>query len=595
MAIEYLDGVRLYRTLTAGIRRVVSREEYLNKINVFPVPDSDTGTNMAFTLTTIEEKISSQVHSNIDDMMAAVADAALDGARGNSGAILAQFLVGFSEGIRNRMHLNVQQFAEAVQTAKSFAYQALVQPQEGTILTVLAEWADQIHSLSQRFSDFRMVLKEALERARTALKATPEQLEVLAKAGVVDAGAQGFVDLLEGIQDYIERGILDAASRLSRSEKKATVKSKSVDYQFCTECLILGEKINRPELMAHLNELGDSIVIAGTKTKAKVHLHTNQPREAFEICGRYGHVTGEKVDDMRKQHKDAYEKQAAIALVVDSTSDLPEELIDRYNIHVVPVRLNFGENHYVDRVTFSIDEFWKELRTNPAHPQTSQPSPGDFRRQYQFLSAHFASAISIHLPQKLSGTYQSAQTASQSLPHFPVGLIDANSLSLGIGMIALRAAEAIDAGKEYDEVIRIIQQAVESTSIYFLLDTLEYVVRGGRLPRSKQRVADFLRLNPILTVSPEGALVPAGKLWGRRNRVERLYRFLKKHIPEGRSYRIGVIHGDCPEDAEALRALFRNDLPDDQIFISTIGPALGVHAGPGVLGAAIQLWEDNEQ
>ncbi|NOZ73889.1 MAG: DAK2 domain-containing protein, partial [FCB group bacterium] len=116
MAIEYVDGVRLYRTLTAGIRKVVSREEYLNKINVFPVPDSDTGTNMAYTLTTIEESIHSQVHSNIQDMMAVVADAALDGARGNSGAILAQFLVGFSEGIRGKMHLNVKQFSEAVQT-----------------------------------------------------------------------------------------------------------------------------------------------------------------------------------------------------------------------------------------------------------------------------------------------------------------------------------------------------------------------------------------------------------------------------------------------------------------------------------------------
>ncbi|NOZ75719.1 MAG: DegV family EDD domain-containing protein, partial [FCB group bacterium] len=581
----------------AGIRKVVSREEYLNKINVFPVPDSDTGTNMAYTLTTIEESIHSQVHSNIQDMMAVVADAALDGARGNSGAILAQFilaqfLVGFSEGIRGKMHLNVKQFSEAVQTAKSFAYQALVQPQEGTILTVLAEWADHIQSLSHKIADFQEVLEQALNRARTALEDTPRKLEVLAKAGVVDAGAQGFVDLLEGIQKYIEQGILEAQSKMSTVIAKTAGKSHSTKYQFCTECLILGEKINRPELMAHLNEIGDSIVIAGTKTKAKVHLHTNDPKGAFQICGRYGQVTGEKVDDMLKQQKDAHEKQAAIALVVDSTSDLPEDIIDRYNIHVIPVRLNFGEHHYVDRVTLSIEEFWKELQSNPHHPQTSQPSPGDFRRQYQFLSTHYDSAISIHLPQILSGTYQSAQVAGQSLPHFPIGLFDGNSLSLGIGLITLRAAEAIEAGKSFDDVINVVRKAIESTSIYFLLDTLEYVVRGGRLPRSKQRIADLLHLNPILTVSPEGSLVPAGKLWGRRNRVERIYRFLKKQIPAGSSYRVGIIHADCPDDAEALRVLFLNDLPDDQLFVSTIGPALGVHAGPGVIGAAIQIWED---
>ncbi|MFQ6614256.1 MAG: DegV family protein, partial [Fidelibacterota bacterium] len=559
---------------------------------VFPVPDSDTGTNMAFTLTTIEESISTQVHSNIQDMMAVVADAALDGARGNSGAILAQFMVGFSEGIRGKIHLNVKQFSEAVQTAKSFAYQALIQPQEGTILTVLADWADHVYTLSRKMNDFREVLEQALERARRSLKETPQKLEVLAKAGVVDAGAQGFVDLLEGIQDYIERGILEAHLKRSSVQTQSAGESAVTQYPYCTECLILGEKINRPELMAHLNELGDSIVIAGTKTKAKVHLHTAEPKTAFRVCERYGRVTGEKVDDMRKQQKDAQGKQAAIALVVDSTSDLPEELIDRYNIHVIPVRLNFGDQHYVDGVTLSIDEFWKELRTNPHHPQTSQPSPGDFRRQYQFLSTHYDSAISIHLPQILSGTYQSAQVAGQSLPHFPIGLFDGNSLSLGIGLIILRTAEAIEAGKTFDEVIQIVREAIDSTSIYFLLDTLEFVVRGGRLPRSKQRIADLLHINPILTVSPEGALVPAGKLLGRRNRVERLFRFLNKHIPRGKPYRVGIIHADCPEDAEALRALFRRALSDDQIFVSTIGPALGVHAGPGVLGAAIQTLEE---
>ena len=591
MAIEYLDGVRLYRTLTAGIRKVVSREEYLNKINVFPVPDSDTGTNMAYTLTTIEENISANVHSNVQDMMAAVADAALDGARGNSGAILAQFMVGFSEGIRGKVHLNVTQFAEAVQTAKAFAYQALVKPQEGTILTVVSEWADHVHLLSHKLADFRDVLRQSLEHARVALRDTPKKLDVLAKAGVVDAGAQGFVDLLEGIQDYIERGVLAATSRLASAESGATTETQDSQYPFCTECLILGEAINRPELMAHLNELGDSIVIAGTKTKAKVHLHTDDPRQAFEICARYGNVTGEKVDDMRKQQKDAHEAQASIALVIDSTSDLPDELIEKYNLHCVPVRLNFGRRHYVDKVTLSIDEFWDELQTNPVHPQTSQPSPGDFRRQYQFLSTHYDSAISIHLPKNLSGTYQSAVAAHQALPDFPLGVVDANNLSVGVGLVAIEAAKAIQEGLEFDDVMHRIEQTIRNTKIYVLLDSLEYAVRGGRVPKSKKRIADLLRAHVFLTVSDDGHLVPAGKMFGRKNRVERVYRFIKKKIPAGRNFRIGIVHSASHKEAEALKQLFLQDVREEAIFISTIGPALGVHAGPGALGAAIQLME----
>ncbi|RMF10345.1 MAG: DegV family EDD domain-containing protein [Candidatus Neomarinimicrobiota bacterium] len=592
MAIEYIDGIRLYRTLTAGIRRVVSREEYLNKINVFPVPDSDTGTNMAFTLTTIEEKIASRVQSNIEDMSAVVADAALDGARGNSGAILAQFLVGFAEGIRGHLQIDTRQFARAVQTAKAFAYEALVSPREGTILTVLKEWANSVHHLAQRVNDFAEILATALDRARQALEDTPKQLEVLAQAGVVDAGARGFVDLLEGIQDYIERGVLLAASepRIRDQEQKGA--EPEGEYRYCTECLILGNAINRPELQAHLNELGNSIVIAGTKTKAKVHLHTNDPARAFDTCRAYGTVTGEKVDDMHQQQADAHDARHSIALVVDSTSDLPEEYIDRYRIHQVPVRLSFGDKHYVDKVTLTIDEFWSELRTNPHHPKTSQPTPGDFRRQYQFLATHYDSALSIHLPQKLSGTYQSAQTASASLPEFPIGLVDANTLSVGIGLVVLEAARAIESGASFDETMTRIQRAVKNTHIYVLLDTLEYAVRGGRVPRSKQKITSWLGLYVILTVSPEGALVPAGTLWGRRHRVKRLFRFVRDKIPAGKQVQVGIVHADCRHDGEALQELFAREMGQERTFLSTIGPALGVHAGPGALGVAFHIRED---
>ena len=137
MAIEYIDGIRLYRSITAGLRRVVSRQEYLNKINVFPVPDGDTGTNMAYTLTSIEEGIQNNAYSDIKKMSMAIADSALDGARGNSGAILAQFFVGFADGIKDIEKLNAIEFSEAISHAKDYSYDALTKPREGTILSCL--------------------------------------------------------------------------------------------------------------------------------------------------------------------------------------------------------------------------------------------------------------------------------------------------------------------------------------------------------------------------------------------------------------------------------------------------------------------------
>ena len=146
-------------------------------------------------------------------------------------------------------------------------------------------------------------------------------------------------------------------------------------------CIILGEDIPRRLLQERLMDLGDSIVLAGTKVKAKVHIHSDDPHKVFTLCKEYGSIHGEKTDDMIKQQSDAHSAHSSTAIIVDSGCDLPEEVIDNMNIHVIPVRLNFGNTHYVDKVSLTSDEFWSELKINPNHPQTSQPSPGDFRRR----------------------------------------------------------------------------------------------------------------------------------------------------------------------------------------------------------------------
>ena len=199
MAIEYIDGIRLYRSITAGLRRVVSRQEYLNKINVFPVPDGDTGTNMAYTLTSIEDGIQNNAYSDIKKMSMKIADSALDGARGNSGAILAQFFVGFADGIKDVKKLNSAEFSQAIAHAKNYSYDALTKPREGTILSVIGGWSESLETSSKISNDFLSILSTGLIAAQKALDNTPNQLEVLAKAGVLDAGAQGFVDMLSGI------------------------------------------------------------------------------------------------------------------------------------------------------------------------------------------------------------------------------------------------------------------------------------------------------------------------------------------------------------------------------------------------------------
>jgi len=589
VSIEYIDGVRLYRVLSAGLQRVLEREDYLNKINVFPVPDADTGTNMAYTLSEIKNDIQQNIRSNIAEMSDLIADSALDGARGNAGSILAQFLVGLAEGLHDKTKVTTKGFAEATVIGKQYAYQALINPVEGTILTVISDWSNALQRLSNKYSDFVEIFERALKIAEKSLKDTPKKLKVLAKAGVVDAGGQGFVDLLNGIQEFISEGkirkiIIPKILRPNVKEIEFNEK-----YKYCTECVISGDYINRIKLKDQLMTLGDSLIIAGSKHKAKIHIHTDKPKIVFEICRSFGKVSKDKADDMLQQQKDAHKEHKRIAIVVDSTADLPESILEEKNIHVVPVRLNFGDKHYIDKVTLTSDEFWDKLQNNPKHPKTSQPTPGDFRRQYQFLATHYESAISIHLPAVTSGTMQSALSASKTLTNFPTTVIDSNSLSIGIGLTAIRAAEAIDSNKTRDEIIDEINNSIKNTKIYVLLHTLEYIVRGGRISKSKKTIADLMRAHPILTIDETGKIVTDGKLFGKRNLYDRYLKYVEKKIPPNSQYRIGIVHGNCEQRARKFEKHFIDKISKENVFFSQIGPGLGTHAGTNAMGIAVQL------
>ena len=504
--ITYLDGARWHRALVAGANNVLSRQEYLNKINVFPVPDGDTGTNMAFTLTSILDSTVQIIHPRADDMLALIADAALDGARGNSGVILAQFFQGLSDGAAGVDKMTPESFAKAVKFGAEYARQALAEPTEGTILTVMTDFSNHlIELIESKNYDFEHLLELGINEAEKSLENTPNLLAVLKKAGVVDAGAQGFVDLLHGIFNFVKDGDLRGfKTDLEKQEitldlTNAEGNFENSEFRYCTECLINGEHIDHKKIREALQITGDSLVIAGSKKKAKVHIHVNKPADIFKICADFGTVSGEKADDMWKQQETMQKhKSTGIAIVTDSGADIPEDI--GLDIHTVPVRYNFGNTGYVDKLSQTPEEFYHELATNPNHPQTSQPTPGDFRRQYQYLQSHYDSIISIHLPHEMSGTYQSAISASKRINDSSITVVDGLSASVGLGLIVMRAAALVKDGRNHIEIEKSLSEIITSTDIFIVVRDLSYVVKGGRLPGWVKTIADFLHIQPIMTI-----------------------------------------------------------------------------------------------
>jgi hypothetical protein len=419
----------------------------------------------------------------------------------------------------------------------------------------------------------------------------------LRKANVVDAGAQGFVELIEGMTDYIESGSeVDpevSVPELAEADLAEVTAGAEEDltHRYCTECVVIAERVDRRHLREQLSTLGSSLVVAGLHNKVRVHIHVNDPAEVFRVAARFGTVSGEKADDMQRQQHSAHASGRKVAVVTDSAADIPFDEMDRLDIHMVPIRVHFGDRSYLDKVGLTAEEFFAELVRNPVHPKTSQPPPGDFRRQFEFLGSHFESVVSVNLSRQVSGTCGSAEAAAARVStHGRVTVVDSRSASLGQGLVAMYAAECAQAGYDAARVVEATQAIVQRTQVFGLVGSLEYAVRGGRVPRWVKNVADALQVMPILHADRQGHVKAGGVLFGRERLKEKFARFVRRRMRNDVPYRLLVGHANCEADGQWLL----EQLTADNVVYKRLlpcGTAFGTHGGPGLLVVAFQEYE----
>jgi len=600
---RYLDGDALADALVSGIHRVIGEQDYLNHINVFPVADGDTGTNLSLSLGAALTVLKRPGEKHLGTLLASIADALLDGSRGNSGAIVAQFFQGVSDSAGELSRLTPYTFGKAVSQGSEYAHDALSKPREGTILSVIASFAESIraHVVASQDAGFPAVMAAAIERVNDALAKTTEQLDVLRKAGVVDAGAKGFVELVAGMNDYIQHGRIAKQpdlSTLHAADAPVIMAGSAEDseYRYCTECIVTGTDINRRKLREALSVLGDSLVLAGTKRKARIHVHVNDPEEVFDICRLYGEPSAEKADDMHRQAHSSHDASKSFAVITDSAADIADEDMERLDIHMVPCRVQFGDRGYLDKVSITADEFFAELASNPNHPTTSQPAPGDFRRQFQFLASHFKDVISINLTSAASGTYEAARSAAERI-NAPgkIHVINSCNASLGQGLLVVLAAECAQAGLSVNKAVAVVEALIPQTNTYGALRDIRYAVRGGRIPKWAGTLTKLLNLTPFIRTTPDGRVAPSGFSFGKSNMSKKFARHVVRRTPEAGPLSIAIGHASSADEAQELASLLQQSLPQiKRLTVAEIGAGLGVHAGPGTLVVAVQPYTSAE-
>jgi DegV family protein with EDD domain len=597
--IKYLNGIRFKRFIINSAQRINQMEQYLNDINVFPVADGDTGTNMAATMSSIVKGVKKCKDSSFTRISSVIADSALIGARGNSGAILAQFFQGLAEATKDKVRISTETFAQAATKAAEQARKAISHPQEGTIITVMKDWADHLVEHAPQTPDFVELFKKSLAKAKDSLAETPDKLLILKKAGVVDAGAQGFVNILEGIVNFIEYGKIKSLRAIASTAHK--LRSFNVDkvnseinFQFCAECLLEGNDLDLETIKQKINFLGDSLIIAGSINRAHIHIHTDIPEDVFTELSEFGTIVQTKVDDMRKQHTkiklDTHTQ--SIGLVTDSTCDLPQELIKKYNIQIVPIVIQVGEKSYLDQVEIKPKDFIHILRTSKEKLSTSQPPPAFFREVYNKITLKYESIISLHIAEKLSGTIQGARMGCKDMEYSnKIHIVDSKTSSVALGLLVAEAAHLIQERFKLEEIINRLKIAAGNVKIFISIPTLKYLMRSGRLNKTKGLLGTLLNLKPILTVNSDGNIVEAAKVIGQKRVIHKTSDLAIQFAKSVKNPRFAITHVAAPELAQWYSDKIRTVFNPSKVMIAEASPALSVHIGIG--GAAIAVLGDS--
>ena len=334
MGSNVIDAGLLKRMFLAGVANLESKKEWINELNVFPVPDGDTGTNMTLTILSAAREVNSVEEPTMETLAKAISSGSLRGARGNSGVILSQLFRGFTKAIKYSTEIDMELLAEALQRATETAYKAVMKPKEGTILTVAKGISDKAKELAQSGCDMDVFIQELLKEGDYVLSQTPEMLPVLKQAGVVDSGGQGLMQVLKGAYDgYLGKEITftaekPAASRTVTGAANDEIDTADIKFGYCTEFIIMTSRVftheDEKEFKAFLSSIGDSIVCVADDELVKVHVHTNDPGLAIQKALTYGQLTSMKIDNMREEHQERVIKNAEREAIKQAEEDRKE-------------------------------------------------------------------------------------------------------------------------------------------------------------------------------------------------------------------------------------------------------------------------------
>ncbi|MDO4305225.1 MAG: DAK2 domain-containing protein [Eubacteriales bacterium] len=546
MNTKTIDAKILSRMFLAGAKNLEAKKEWINELNVFPVPDGDTGTNMTLTIMSAASEVSSLTEPDMETLAKAISSGSLRGARGNSGVILSQLLRGFTRSVRKSRELDAENIAAAMEKGVETAYKAVMKPKEGTILTVAKEAAAKASEIAEEAEDLEAFFHEIFAHAEATLAKTPEMLPVLKEAGVVDSGGQGLLEVLRGAIDGFLGKEIDYTD-FSKSSGPAVTKispqaEADIKFGYCTEFIIM---LNQPmpeeeehSFKEFLTSIGDSIVLVADDEIVKVHVHTNHPGQAIERALTYGALSRMKIDNMREEHQEK--------LIKDAEKLAKEQAEQEAAVKAAEPPKDFG---FISvSVGKGLTDIFKELGADYLIEggQTMNPSTEDMLNAIAKVNAK-----TIYIFPNNKNIVLAANQARDLTEDKEIIVVPTKTIPQGITALISFVPE-----KSSEENAEAMMEAVSKVKT----GQITYAVRDTRIDEKEIHEGDIMGIgdNGILAVGKERAEVAMETVSAMMNEEAEV---------------ISIYYGaDIPEEeAEVLAASLEEEYPDCEVELNPGG------------------------
>ena len=580
---------RLCQSIFSGAKLVIQNKIELNDINVFPVADGDTGSNLASLMQAILNDVPSD-NQSIKSLLDKVSSAAIIGARGNSGLIFAQYLSGLAENYQEEATVD-SSLVNTFKLSVPKAYDAVENPKEGTILSVMRVWAESLTQHFKQTNSFFDALSGAHQSIEKAVLDTKLQLAVLTKNNLVDSGAKGFYYFVTGFTTAFcnEPQEVDKDSEpleIAQDKQVAHLIADKPTYRYCTEFILNDVKLSISDIRAMIASLGDSLIVIGNQDVMKLHIHTNQPKQILALLEPVALVSYQKVDDMLIQYMVTQYQTSRIAIVTDSIADLPQDYTLQHQVHCLPINILSDGQAFLDKLTLDIDTIDQKIKAGQVLT-TSQPSIQTVDALLSFLEDKYDHVLVLTVSKKLSGTYQliSQRIKEKQLSEDWIQLVDSRTNSVAQGLLVKKAVALAEQETSFSDLVAAVQDYRAQTFIYVAVADLNPMIKSGRIPKVLGQVANRLSIVPIVSLDEVGAGILKGVGFSQKHNINKIVKLVRRMVRDGHLAELSVTHVSSPKVANRLAKRLAS-ITNKPCEVVDCSGAIAISAGSGSIAVA---------